>query len=86
MNWITLSGIIAAFCPTVSFLPQAIQTIRTRDTSSISASMYSLFTFGTFICLIYGSLTKNIPVIPANSVTLIFTSVILYYKLKVKAK
>lgn len=79
---IGIAGLVAAFCTTVSFLPQALQTIRTKDTSSISLAMYSIFTFGTFMWLVYGLLSHNLPVTLANAVTLILSSIILIYKLK----
>lgn len=84
MNWVTAAGITAAFCTTISFLPQAIKIIRTKNTSAISSSMYSLFTFGTLMWLIYGVFTSNTPVILANGITLILASIILFYKLKSK--
>jgi MtN3 and saliva related transmembrane protein len=84
MNWIALAGITAAFCTTISFVPQAIKIIRTKDTTAISSAMYSLFTFGTLMWLIYGLFTKNTTVILANGVTLILSSIILFYKLKSK--
>jgi MtN3 and saliva related transmembrane protein len=49
MNFITIPGLIAATCTTASFIPQAIKTIQTKDTSGISLRMYSLFSFGTLI-------------------------------------
>lgn len=84
MNWIFVSGLVAAFCTTLSFLPQAVKTIKTRDTSAISLNMYLLFTFGTLMWLVYGLFSHNVPVWLANSVTLVLSSVILYYKLKEK--
>jgi MtN3 and saliva related transmembrane protein len=84
MNYITIIGLIAAFSTTISFVPQAIMTIRTKNTASISTSMYSLFTFGTLMWFIYGIFSKNIPVVLANGVTLILASIILFYKLKFK--
>jgi MtN3 and saliva related transmembrane protein len=75
-------GLLAAFCTTISFLPQAIKTIRTRDTSGISLSMYFLFTAGTFFWLIYGIFTVNVPIIIANAVTLLFAGTILLYKFR----
>jgi MtN3 and saliva related transmembrane protein len=63
------------------FLPQAIQIIRTKDTSSISAAMYIVFTVGTALWLVFGIYTKNTPVILANAVTSVFAAIILYYKL-----
>ena len=47
-------GYLAATLTTASFLPQAILTIKTKDTESLSLSMYSLFTLGVFFWLIYG--------------------------------
>lgn len=86
MDWITVSGLVAAFCTTASFLPQAIKTIRTKDTTSISLAMYVLFTFGTLMWLIYGVLSNNFPVMLANGVTLVLASIILFYKIKHTAK
>ena len=44
-------GYSAAFLTTVAFLPQAIQSWRSRDLSGISLSMYSLFTLGVGLWL-----------------------------------
>ena len=84
MNYISIIGLGAACCTTISFLPQAVKTIRTRNTSSISLSMYSLFTLGTLFWLIYGILSHDVPVYLANGVTLVFAVTILAYKLRYK--
>jgi MtN3 and saliva related transmembrane protein len=82
MNWITACGLVAAACTTISFLPQAIKTFRTKDTSGISLSMYILFTFGTLLWFLYGIASHNIPVSLANGITLVLASAILYFKIK----
>ncbi|HTQ27855.1 MAG TPA: SemiSWEET transporter [Puia sp.] len=84
MDAITLLGLAAAFCTTISFLPQAIKTIRTRDTSGISLSMYTVFTLGTLLWLLYGLFSSNLPVSVANGITLVFASIILVYKIRYK--
>ncbi len=84
INIITVVGLSAAFCTSASFLPQAIKTIQTKDTSGISLYMYSLFVFGTLLWFLYGIFTANIPVYTANGFTLIFSMVILGYKIKYK--
>lgn len=84
MDAITLLGLAAAFCTTISFLPQAIKTIRTRDTSGISLSMYTVFTLGTLLWLLYGLFSSNLPVGVANGITLVFASIILVYKIRYK--
>lgn len=84
MDWIKILGLVAALCTTIAFLPQAIKIIRTKDTTSISTAMYSLFTVGTLMWLVYGIFTRNIPVILANAVTFIIATIILFYKLRQK--
>ena len=84
MTFITLIGLLAAACTTLSFLPQAIKTIRTKDTRSISLSMYTLFTFGTLLWLLYGIFTNNLPIYLANGITLLFALIILVYKVRYK--
>ena len=84
MNPSTLLGLVAACCTTISFLPQALKTIQTKDTSGISVYMYSLFTFGTLLWLFYGLITDNMPVYIANAITLLFATIILTYKIRYK--
>jgi len=84
MNLVTIIGYFAAFGTTVSFLPQAIKTIQTKDTSGISLPMYCLFTAGTLLWLIYGVMEPSLPVAVANAITLIFAATILIYKIKYK--
>jgi len=83
-TFVNLIGLLAAFGTTISFLPQAIKTIRTKDTSAISLPMYILFTAGTVFWLAYGILDNAPPVIIGNFVTLVFASVILAFKIKYK--
>jgi MtN3 and saliva related transmembrane protein len=75
-------GYIAAFCTTSSFLPQAILTIRTKDTESLSLGMYSLFTLGIIFWLIYGIHKKDYAIIFGNAVTLVLSATILSFKIK----
>lgn len=81
---VTSIGLAAAFLTTFSFIPQALHTIRTKNTSGISLYMYSIFTLGTLLWLVYGLFTANIPIIVANGVTLLFSAIILFYKIKYK--
>jgi len=84
VNFVAIIGYCAAFGTTVSFLPQAVKTIQTKDTSGISFSMYALFTIGTLLWLVYGLMSGSWPVAIANAITLIFASIILIYKIKYK--
>lgn len=84
MTLIDIIGLLAAFSTTISFLPQAVKTIRTKNTSGISMSMYAVFTAGTLLWLIYGVMLPSFPVALANGVTFILAAIILVYKLKYK--
>jgi MtN3 and saliva related transmembrane protein len=79
-------GTVAATLTTLSFLPQAWLTLRTRDVSGISLSMYSVFTVGVSLWLVYGILLGAWPVIIANAVTLGLASTILTLKLRYGAR
>ncbi len=82
MNLTDLIGTLAAILTTVSFLPQALHTFRTKDVRGISLSMYSAFTLGVALWLIYGLLLGAWPVVIANLVTLALASTILVMKLR----
>ena len=82
MNWISVIGLVAAVLTSTSFLPQALKTIRTKDTTSISLSMYILFTLGTLMWFIYGLASNNLPVWLANGFTLVLASIILFFKVR----
>lgn len=84
LDKITLIGLIAAACTTISLLPQAIKVIANRQTRDISLSMYVIFTSGVLLWLIYGIFIKDIPVILANAITFILSFTILILKIKYK--
>jgi MtN3 and saliva related transmembrane protein len=77
-------GYIAATATTLSFIPQAVKIISTRDTRSISLWMYLIFSFGLTFWLVYGVLKEAVPIILANVVTLLFNLIIIFYKLTEK--
>jgi MtN3 and saliva related transmembrane protein len=75
-------GYAAAVLTTGSFIPQAVMTIRTRNTSGISRDMYVIFTLGVALWLAYGIAIDSLPMILANSVTLLLAATILALKLR----
>ena len=77
-----LIGYCAAFLTTLSFVPQAWLTYRTRDVRGISLGMYSAFTLGVALWLLYGVLMGAWPIVLANAVTLALASVILTMKVR----
>ena len=76
-----LLGYAAAVLTTTAFVPQVVQTLRTRDTRAISLGMYLLFSLGVALWALYGVLLTAWPIILANAVTLLLALVVLGYKL-----
>ncbi|TGK48201.1 SemiSWEET transporter [Leptospira bouyouniensis] len=74
-------GYVAAFLTTVSFLPQVLRVVMTKQTRDISRNMYIMFFLGVVLWFVYGILKSDFPIILANIVTLFFVTIILYYKL-----
>jgi len=81
MNITDYVGSIAATLTTLAFLPQAIQSYRTRDLSGISLPMYSIFTAGVAMWLVYGILKQDWPIIIANTITVALSAMILVLKI-----
>jgi MtN3 and saliva related transmembrane protein len=77
-----LIGFCAAFLTTASFVPQAWLTFKTRDVSGISLGMYSAFTLGVALWLVYGLTLGAWPVVVANTITLMLALAILLMKLR----
>ena len=76
-----LIGYVGATLTTISFMPQAWLTFRSRDVSGISLGMYSVFTVGIACWLGYGLLLRAWPIVLANSITLALAVAILGMKL-----
>ncbi|MGD9834080.1 MAG: SemiSWEET transporter [Piscinibacter sp.] len=74
-------GYAAATLTTLSFVPQAWHTFRTRDVRGISLGMYSAFTLGVALWLVYGVMLGAWPVIVANAITLALAAAILAMKI-----
>ena len=70
-------GLIAAVLTTASFVPQAWHCFKTRDVSGVSLSMYSVFTVGIALWLMYGILLQSWPLIIANGITFTLAAAIL---------
>jgi len=78
-EWI---GYAAAALTSASFIPQAVMTIRSRDTRGISRGMYLTFNIGVAFWLAYAIYLGSIPMILANVVTLVLSGTILALKLR----
>ncbi|HET8745575.1 MAG TPA: SemiSWEET transporter [Ramlibacter sp.] len=75
-------GYVAATLTTVSFVPQAWRTFRTKDVRGISLKMYTLFTLGVAAWLAYGIVLGEVPMMVANSATLLLAIPVLVMRVR----
>lgn len=79
IEWV---GAAAATLTTSAFLPQAVRTIRTRQTRDISLWAQLLLFIGNGLWLTYGMLIGSLPLIAANVPTLALIAIVLALKLR----
>jgi MtN3 and saliva related transmembrane protein len=84
MEFTTTLGLIAGSLTTIAYLPQLIKTWRSKSADDLSWSMLITLCVGIVLWLVYGSYVHDIPVICANVVTLILSSIILGLKIRYK--
>ncbi len=71
-------GYICGICTMISFIPQAIKSIRTKNVSGLSLYMYLIYCTGLVFWILYGIYLKSIQMIICDVITLIFSGIILY--------
>ena len=81
-SFVDAIGLVAAALTTFAFLPQVIQTWRSRSTAGLNLSMLLVLTTGIALWLVYGLGIGQLPVILANGVTLVLVAVLLVLKLR----
>ncbi|MBA2251751.1 MAG: SemiSWEET transporter [Nitrospirales bacterium] len=82
MDTMTMIGLLAGTLTTLAFVPQLTKTWRSKSAKDISLGMFLTFCSGVLLWLVYGILMDALPIILANTVTLILSSAILTLKLK----
>ncbi len=75
-------GVSAGTLTTIAFLPQVVRAWRTRSTRDVSLNMYLVLVTGVALWLAYGLLRSDLPLILANSVTLLLAGTVLALKLR----
>ncbi|MDG2371440.1 MAG: SemiSWEET transporter [Flavobacteriaceae bacterium] len=81
---IEIIGIIAAILTTSAYVPQAYKIWKTKKAESVSLSMYLVMCLGVSLWLVYGIYYRSPSLIAANTITLVISLIILYFKIKSK--
>lgn len=82
MDYIGMTGAVAATFTTASFIAQVIRVHRTRHTHDLSMPMYLIFSVGVFLWMCYGFMIGSMSIILANAITLVLCIYILLMKMK----
>ena len=82
--YIEILGFLAAILTTSAYLPQVYKIWKTKNTESVSLTMYLVMFLGVFLWLIYSLFIKSFSLIVANTLTLLIILIILYFKINSK--
>ncbi|MDE6541816.1 MAG: hypothetical protein K2L74_07380 [Muribaculaceae bacterium] len=84
--FITIVGYLACVCMVLGYMPQAIVTIRTRDTEGIAMSTFCMMGLGSIFFVVQGALLGNLPLVITNLITGICSLIIFVIKVHNDAK
>lgn len=74
-------GYLASICMIFGYMPQAIVTIRTRDTDGIALPTFIMLGLGSVFFVVNGILSSNIPLVITNVITTVCSVIIFGIKI-----
>lgn len=77
-------GYIAGICIAVCFLPQTLQTIKTKNIKDLSLISYIIYCTGMICWIFYGFYLQSVQMVLFNLISLYFAGTILYMIIKYK--
>ena len=84
MPWIEYVGLFGAFLSSITFIPQVWQAWKTKSVGDLSLGMLLIVFTSVLVWLVYGFYLHLLPVIIANSIILVLSIVLLYFKFTFK--
>lgn len=67
---VVILGLVAGALTTLAFVPQLARVYRRKAARDLSYGYLLCFSIGVLLWLVYGILTRDLPIIIANAVTL----------------
>jgi len=80
--WPTLTGVAAALCTTLAFVPQLLN-MRKGGSAELSSAMLAMYLAGLGLWLVYGVMIGAPPVIAANAISILVVSAVTFRKMTV---
>lgn len=84
MSPLEILGLAAGTITSITFLPQVIQIWKTKSARDISLGMLGLLILGVSMWLTYGIIVKDIAIIYTNSMVLLMSLIMAYFKFRFK--
>ncbi|MBR4850671.1 MAG: hypothetical protein IKU97_01270 [Tidjanibacter sp.] len=81
MDFATIVGYSAAILMVLGYVPQTIQTIRTRKTDDIALGSFILMALGAACFFVQGITTGNAPLAITNGLTATMSTIIFVIKM-----
>jgi MtN3 and saliva related transmembrane protein len=78
----TLVGFVAAFCTTVSYVPQVKKCWQTGSAGDLSLKMLLILATGIALWVVYGVLKSDMVIVIANTVSLLLLCNLLVFKIR----
>ena len=82
MTAIQILGLAAGTITSITFLPQVLQIWKTKSAKDLSLQMLLLLILGVTMWLTYGLLVKDTAINYTNSMVLVMSLLMLYFKYK----
>ena len=77
-------GYVGSILSSITFIPQVYKSWKSKSVGDLSFTMVLIVVSSTIVWLVYGYLIGSGPVLVANTVVLLLTLVLLYFKLTFK--
>ena len=82
MDLTTALGLAAATLTTIAFVPQVTKIWKTKSAKDVSLGMFVVFCTGVALWLAYGIMLGELPIIIANTITLVLGLAIVAMKIR----
>ena len=84
MEWIEYVGYVGVVLSSVTFLPQVLQAWKTKSVGDLSIWMVLILIGNVSTWLFYSAVKGVLPMIIANSIILVLSLVMLFFKMTFK--
>ena len=79
-------GYFGSFLTSITFIPQVYKSWKSKSVGDLSIWMVLIVVTSTLVWLVYGYAINSGPVMVANTIVLLLTLVLLYFKITFKAQ